>query len=717
MPDTSPCPDCRALARFLLGQNTPEEAAAVEAHLEVCTTCLASLETLHADDSMVAALRAHGSVVAVALNDGPRLLAAWLKQLRPDMDSTTSDQLPLEPSVTELGPYQLRRILGSGGMGIVFEAYDPQLDRLVALKTMLPAQAANPAARQRFLREARAAAALKHDHIVTIYQVGEDRGIAYLAMELLEGETLAQRLDREGRLPIPMLLRIARECAEALAAAHARGLIHRDIKPANIWLEEMGDGRAPKAKLLDFGLARTPGDPAPLTLSGAIVGTPAYMAPEQLLGQPVDAGADLFSLGCVIYRLATGEAPFKAAHWVSTLIAIATTNPRPPQDLDPDLPSPLCDLILRLLAKRPVERPESAPNVVDRIRALERGMDLGRGASTSAPRRFARPMWLTATALVAGLLGWAAYHGWPVRPDDGAGKTEGSHKAVPADEALAKTVAGSGEGPTRVHADHCRALEEVLDFRELIGASPAELRDWHAGLGTDFRLAFVTCRRGSGPAMLNAVANRSKMPYPVHVEFELTSEQAIDEAMNRYREEDGFSLMDHCTYPHEKTGWAQARIWIKNGVKFLSWDGGLLDLKLRFAQQKGIGRRARCVQWLAGDPWPYQAICADDDEGRGWEVSYSLSPAELLRAVQRQEHKRWRPDLVVPFWDSEQLRFLMIAVENADGPDWRFRMDMSRAEYEDESKQQKQHGLFPLSIVSYGHDDAVRYAAVFVRYR
>src|SRR5262249_27717391 len=155
----------------------------------------------------------------------------------------------------------------------------------------------------RFLREARAVAALKHHHIVTIYQVGEDRGVPFLAMEFLEGEPLDARLQRETRLAVPEVLRIGREIAEGLAAAHERGLIHRGIKPANVWLE----GEKGVAKLLDFGLARSAGDGTQLTTAGAIVGTPAYMAPEQATGGGVDARCDLFSLGCVLYRLCTGE--------------------------------------------------------------------------------------------------------------------------------------------------------------------------------------------------------------------------------------------------------------------------------------------------------------------------------------------------------------------------------------------------------------------------
>ena len=205
-----------------------------------------------------------------------------------------------------LGCYRVLKVLGHGGMGVVFEAEDPQLRRKVALKAMLPTLAASETARKRFLREAQTAAAIEHDHIVPIFQVGEDRGVPFIAMPLLKGEPLDRRLLRESRLPLSEVIRIGRETAAGLAAAHKKGLIHRDIKPANLWLEETG-----RVKILDFGLARAAADSGQLTQSGAIIGTPAYMAPEQVDGKTLDARCDLFSLGCVLYRLSTGELPFQ----------------------------------------------------------------------------------------------------------------------------------------------------------------------------------------------------------------------------------------------------------------------------------------------------------------------------------------------------------------------------------------------------------------------
>jgi serine/threonine protein kinase len=269
-----------------------------------------------------------------------------------------------------LGPYRVLKVLGAGAMGVVFQAEDPHLRRLVALKVMRPSLAAIPEYHRRFLREARLAAAIEHEHIVTVYQVGEDRSVPFLAMQMLRGETLEDRLKRSrGRLPLPEVLRIGREIVEGLAAAHARGLVHRDIKPANVWLEE-GRGRV---RILDFGLARGTEPDAQFTRAGTVIGTPAYMAPEQASGGAVDARCDLFSVGSLLYQAATGKAPFGDGDTMSILSALATRMPTPPHRIVPSLPRMFSGLVMRLLAKDPDDRPQSAREVAEAIEALERG--------------------------------------------------------------------------------------------------------------------------------------------------------------------------------------------------------------------------------------------------------------------------------------------------------------------------------------------------------
>lgn len=271
-----------------------------------------------------------------------------------------------------LGPYRVLKILGHGGMGVVFKAEDPGLKRQVALKAMLPSLAASDSNRKRFLREAQAAAAIEHDNIVHIYQVAEDRGVPFMAMQFLKGEPLDDRLRKEPRLPLSDVLSIGRETAQGLAAAQERGLIHRDIKPANLWLETQ-PAAGFRVKILDFGLARGTADDSHLTQQGAIIGTPAYMAPEQVEGKKVDGRADLFSLGVVLYRLCTGELPFKGTDTVSTLMAVAMVQPKAPKALNPKVPSALSTLVMQLLAKIADERPQTAQQVVATLREIEKG--------------------------------------------------------------------------------------------------------------------------------------------------------------------------------------------------------------------------------------------------------------------------------------------------------------------------------------------------------
>jgi serine/threonine protein kinase len=306
---------------------------------------------------------------------------ALLEPLTPEGQSSQTALVPPEVSdllappqkpgeIGRLGPYRVLKILGEGGMGMVFQAEDPGLERLVALKVLKPDKTGDNVARQRFVQEAKVAAKVQHENIVTIYQVGEDRNIPYLAMQFLHGESLDERLRRERKLPIAGVVRIGREMAEALEAAHQSGLIHRDIKPPNIWLEAPSD----RVKILDFGLARSvTGGSQQLTRTGLVMGTPGYMAPEQARSnQPLDHRCDLFSLGCVLYHMTTGQEPFRRDDAMATLLALALEEPPLLTELRPDAPPALVVLIQQLLAKSPIRRPATARLVSAALRDLER---------------------------------------------------------------------------------------------------------------------------------------------------------------------------------------------------------------------------------------------------------------------------------------------------------------------------------------------------------
>ncbi len=270
---------------------------------------------------------------------------------------------PTQPGeIGRLGKYRIQKELGRGGMGAVYLAFDERLQRQIAFKVMLPKFAANANAKDRFLREARAAARISSDHVVNIHEADEIDGTPYIALQLLQGYPLDEYLKKKGSPSLAQIIRIGKEMAIGLAAAHKLGLVHRDIKPGNVWLEAP-NGRV---KILDFGLAKPVegAESAELTAMGAIVGTPAYMAPEQGRGEMLDGRADLFSLGCVLYRLCTGKPPFARPTLMSILIAIATEEPTPVRELNPNVPEPLAELIHRLLAKNAADRPANAQAVV-----------------------------------------------------------------------------------------------------------------------------------------------------------------------------------------------------------------------------------------------------------------------------------------------------------------------------------------------------------------
>ena len=301
-----------------------------------------------------------------------------------DSDDSQPDLSFLQPSnkpgsIGVLAHYEVLSLLGQGAFGIVFKAFDEKLHRLVAIKVMNPQMASTSPPRKRFLREARSAAAIKHENVVQVYSV-EELPLPYLVMEFVDGQTLKQKLDSSGPLETPEVLHIARQIASGLAAAQAMGLIHRDIKPANILLEQ---GAEQRVKISDFGLARA-ADDASLTRTGVISGTPLYMAPEQATGQTLDHRADLFSLGSVVYQMACGRPPFRAATTVAVLRRVVEDTPRPLPEILPEIPDWLVAIVMKLLAKKPEDRFQTAKEVADLLARCQSELQLN-GKVTCVP--------------------------------------------------------------------------------------------------------------------------------------------------------------------------------------------------------------------------------------------------------------------------------------------------------------------------------------------
>jgi len=308
-----------------------------------------------------------------------------------------------------LGPYKILASLGAGGMGEVYRAHDTRLGRDVAIKVLAPHLAATPEVRARFEREARTISQLNHPHICVLHDIGHQDGTDFLVMELLEGETLAHRVEK-GPLPVAEVLTLGTQIADALDRAHRAGVVHRDLKPGNVMLTKAG------AKLMDFGLARAAGlatavpgalteSPTvsrPLTKEGTIVGTFQYMAPEQLEGKEADARSDIWALGCVLYEMATGTRAFEGQSQASLIAAILEHEPRPIMELQPLSPPSLDHLIKRCLAKDLADRWQSARDVMHELRWIAEARPLaGAPAPLAERRKPSRAVMLAAAVVIA----------------------------------------------------------------------------------------------------------------------------------------------------------------------------------------------------------------------------------------------------------------------------------------------------------------------------
>lgn len=304
---------------------------------------------------------------------------AMAKAMTETQSEATKTDKPIsawDMQLKKIGPYQITKVLGFGGVGTVFEATDTQIHRQVAIKVLNRKWIKDEIAKERFIREAKLSAMIKSPHVAMIHTVGEEDGVPYLAMELLNGFSLEQ-FRNQSTLTIPQIMRLAREMAKGLAAAHAQNLIHRDIKPGNIWLETLpdpsgGEKKFYRVKILDFGLARLQEQTDGLTRFGVIVGTPMYMSPEQINGSRLDSRTDLFSLGVVLYQLCTGTLPFQGKGIGEVWDAIAQAHPTPVHELNPEVSIKFSKLIERLMSKAPQHRPPDAINVVRLVENIEK---------------------------------------------------------------------------------------------------------------------------------------------------------------------------------------------------------------------------------------------------------------------------------------------------------------------------------------------------------
>ncbi len=410
-----------------------------------------------------------------------------------------------------LGHYRILEKLGEGGMGVVYKAQDLHLDRPVALKVLPPEKVADPDRKRRFVQEAKAASALNHPHIVHIYDIDQADGTDFIAMEYVAGTTLDQRIGRHG-VRLNEALKYAVQIADALAKAHAAGIVHRDLKPTNIMVSADG-----VVKVLDFGLAKLTepdlGDEAatatvhmegkPLTEQGTIVGTVAYMSPEQAEGRPVDARSDIFSLGSVLYELVTGQPPFQGPSRLSTLSAILKEDPKPPSTITPAVPHDLEKLITRCLRKDPHRRWQTMADLRIALEEIKEESESGKLATPErAPARARRLVWRLAAgagvaAIAAGIVWLAtrrappAFELQPERFTADTGIT--SDPEISPDGNLAAYASDrSGEGNLDIYVQHISVGQPTRLTRH-------EADDYHPTISPDgAQIVFRSERDGGG---------------------------------------------------------------------------------------------------------------------------------------------------------------------------------------------------------------------------
>ena len=392
------------LQRLAANDLPPDELRDVEQHVDHCPECRALFDRQFGADSLHSEIIGSLATTIESIPSVATVVAEELLELGP---STASLLRLLGPTddpnmLGRIGTYEVAAIVGRGGMGVVFKAFDRSLHRFVAIKMLLPHLAESAAARKRFAREAKAAAAVVDDHVMPIHGVAEWNGMPYIVSPYCRGVTLEKRIRDQGPLAVEEVLRIGMQTALGLAAAHEQGLVHRDVKPANILLDEGVE----RVQLTDFGLARTTDDIG-MTRTGIVAGTPQFMSPEQTRGEALDARSDLFALGSVLYTMCVGQPPFRGANSLAVMQKIANERVLAVQSLNPNIPHALSRLIERLMDKRPSHRISSATEAAGQLRELlasqQRGrLPVGRTGSALQP-------WHLATLAVIGSIAIVGY--------------------------------------------------------------------------------------------------------------------------------------------------------------------------------------------------------------------------------------------------------------------------------------------------------------------
>jgi serine/threonine protein kinase len=650
-------------------------------------------------------------------------------------DSGTQTGLP-----RSFGRYELRALLGQGGMGTVYLAYDPDLDRAVAIKIPRPYPDQSGGWRKRFLGEARAAATLQHPNICPVFEVGEVNAQPYLAMALIEGETVKTRLSRTGKLAVPEALSLMRKVARAMAEAHERGIVHRDLKPSNIMID-----RRYQPIVMDFGLAlrSTPTDDWRVTLSGVVMGTPAYMSPEQAGGDHEAMGppADVYAMGVILFEALTGRLPFEAQTFGKLIAQIERDPPPRPSALNACIEPAIEHVILKALEKQPQLRYASANAFAD---ALDRLWDAAVGVhstnavaskSTVADRCAIRsvpsdqkPQRLKCTIVSLVLLALTV-SGIAVYVNSHYGTTPAQSR-IPVENQLVKRNAMAAESSTsvepaatteslsrQVKISQQAILVELPGWQILADATIVEMRQWLADRNNDrHSVVWLDSVLVGETPMYCAVAALDERATQWRAFLDLTEEEINDSAVLAVQRLEGKQHTTASLSGFSLDGKLHATALFQRGTRqaiigMLPMTRAETELKLH-NQTAYVLRRIRPFPTDDGQLW----CCLYGEALPGQESVYGvgLTSEELLMRAERQRKDGYRPLSVVAYPIEGELRFAATFGENAASTEWSIRLGETCAKLQTTANEMVDRGLRPASVTMCPWDGAVRYYSVWM---
>jgi serine/threonine protein kinase len=618
-----------------------------------------------------------------------------------------------------LGQYEVLEVVGQGGFGTVLKAYHGELQRVVAIKILARQLATTATGRQRFLREARAVAAVRDDHVVEIHGVGEEKGRPYLVMEFVAGTSLQAKIDRTGALATSEVLRIGMQIASGLSAAHQQGLVHRDIKPANILLENGVE----RVKITDFGLARAVDD-AGVTRTGVLAGTPAYMAPEQARGERVDQRADLFSLGSVMYAMCTGVAPFHADTTIAVLKRVADERPRPIRELNPDVPRRLADVVARLHAKNPADRFQTSGEVTSVLAAYLAAVQSPSGqlsdfSDTRIGSGLGRWKWIALlVVLLCGLaltettgltqllwrrMPYAAQHnGPPVPPQSDSGEFVPNLVRKPVDSRAYLPLSESFE-------------RRVIDFAEIHAASPNAVIEWAKALGPQYVPIALSDHSSAEPPQVHAIAVKLEdRPVEFNMTFGRYADRGpLEQRLNR----EGYRTHHIRYYDMGKADIFDLSLRLNDSLAMGHAGFSIRELDGHLNNTRRNGYKPVMFTLHRRNPRePNVHTILDSSRGR-WRLEPALSAEQLLTFATLVKSENLFMYLIEAYRDERgATRFAVVAWENPSGLNWVFKSGLRTAEYETELINQRKLGLRPVTVTSYGDPANPLYAAAWVQY-